>query len=80
MRRNKMKKICVAFIFAVIILFEMPNSAGAVQAAASTSESVAPCSDKIGWKYKIINKKLYKILYLIFDYQHKYYAFKYFEI
>lgn len=63
MRRNKMKKICVAFIFAVIILFEMPNSAGEVEAAASTGESVVPCSDKIGWKHKIINKKLYKRLY-----------------
>lgn len=63
MRRNSVKKVCVAFIFAVIILFEMPNSAGEVQASASTGESVVPCSDKIGWIHKIINKRLYKRLY-----------------
>lgn len=27
-----------------------------------------------------LNKELYKILYLIFDYPHKHYTFKHFEI
>ena len=29
---------------------------------------------------KECNKKLYQILYLIFDYPHKHYTFKHFEI
>lgn len=31
-------------------------------------------------EFQKLVKDLIKILYLIFDYQHKYYTFKYFEI
>lgn len=44
---------------------------------------IAICDDEqvfLNEMEMILNNYLNEILYLIFDYQHKYYTFKYFEI
>jgi len=62
--KSKGKKIIMILMFLIVsfsnVMFVSPCE---VYAMASDSENIMPLADALGWRYKTVNRVLYKRLY-----------------
>lgn len=81
-RKTLSSKICYILIIAVVLLFSLSCLLPLIYTLAlSLSSKEAVAAGQVGfWPvgFTLVNYK--EILYLIFNYPHKYYTFKYFKV